>query len=131
MKKAAAAAAAENITMAEVNWCGIRAGAYGEKGMRRQMEDETLGGKHRVVNCVWWVGEVFLLIGVGKFWICFEKVTFGKIHHHEKPVTILSFWGAIWAYFQGSFSTIICASNFKDSDLSILARSSSSTPRRT
>lgn len=43
VKKAAAAAAAENITMAEVNWCGIRAGAYGEKGMRRQMEDETLG----------------------------------------------------------------------------------------
>ena len=26
----------------EVAWCGIRAGAYGEKGMRRQMEDETV-----------------------------------------------------------------------------------------
>ena len=48
VKKAAAAAAAENITMAEVNWCGIRAGAYGEKGMRRQMEDETLDGKFYV-----------------------------------------------------------------------------------
>ena len=33
VKKAAAAAAAENITMAEVTWCGIRAGAYGEKGI--------------------------------------------------------------------------------------------------
>lgn len=42
VKKAAAQAASENVTMAEVNWCGIRAGAYGEKGMRRQMEDETL-----------------------------------------------------------------------------------------
>eukprot|EP00438_Fugacium_kawagutii_P014862 Skav220138 [mRNA] locus=scaffold1320:72380:82436:+ [translate_table: standard] len=42
VKKAATAAAAENITMAEVTWCGIRAGAYGEKGMRRQMEDETV-----------------------------------------------------------------------------------------
>lgn len=42
VKKAAAAAAAENITMAEVTWCGLRAGAYGEKGMRRQMEDETV-----------------------------------------------------------------------------------------
>ena len=42
VKKAAAAAAAENITMAEVTWCGLRTGAYGEKGMRRQMEDETV-----------------------------------------------------------------------------------------
>ena len=56
VKKAATVAAAENITQAEafsehhgrvadvckaspeVEWCGIRAGAYGEKGMRRQME---------------------------------------------------------------------------------------------
>ncbi|CAE7231654.1 unnamed protein product [Symbiodinium natans] len=42
VKKAATVAAAENITQAEVAWCGIRAGAYGEKGMRRQMEDETV-----------------------------------------------------------------------------------------
>ncbi|CAE7557785.1 unnamed protein product, partial [Symbiodinium necroappetens] len=42
VKKAATVAAAENITEAEVAWCGIRAGAYGEKGMRRQMEDETV-----------------------------------------------------------------------------------------
>ena len=60
VKKAAAAAAAENITMAEVNWCGIRAGAYGEKGMRRQMEDETLDGKFHLATKqttgpnLWW-----------------------------------------------------------------------------
>lgn len=47
MKKAATAAAAENITLAEVTWCGIRAGAYGEKGMRRQMEDETVAWGNR------------------------------------------------------------------------------------
>lgn len=41
-KRAAAAAAALNITEAEVAWCGLRAATYGEKGMRRQMEDEHL-----------------------------------------------------------------------------------------
>jgi len=41
-KKAATMAAAENITEAEVPWCGLRAATYGEKGMRRQMEDEAV-----------------------------------------------------------------------------------------
>ncbi|CAE8617928.1 unnamed protein product [Polarella glacialis] len=39
-KRAATMAAAENITEAEVKWCGLRCAIYGEKGMRRQMEDE-------------------------------------------------------------------------------------------
>lgn len=41
-KRAATMAAEENLTEAEVSWCGVRAAAYGEKGMRRQMEDETV-----------------------------------------------------------------------------------------
>jgi len=41
-KRAATAMAAENITEAEVAWCGVRAATYGEKGMRRQMEDEAI-----------------------------------------------------------------------------------------
>merc|ERR1719350_1016250 len=42
VKRIAAAAAAENISEAEIKWVGLRCATYGEKGMRRQMEDEHL-----------------------------------------------------------------------------------------
>merc|ERR1719343_1860141 len=42
VKRIAAAAAAENISEADVKWVGLKVAAYGEKGMRRQMEDEHL-----------------------------------------------------------------------------------------
>jgi integrin-linked kinase-associated serine/threonine phosphatase 2C len=35
-------AAAENVTDASVGWIGMQVATYGEKGMRRQMEDEHL-----------------------------------------------------------------------------------------
>mmetsp|Transcript_41426 Transcript_41426/g.104060 ORF Transcript_41426/g.104060 Transcript_41426/m.104060 type:complete len:418 (-) Transcript_41426:71-1324(-) len=41
-KRAATAAAAENLTEAKIPWVGIQCAAWGEKGMRRQMEDEHL-----------------------------------------------------------------------------------------
>jgi len=41
-KRAATAVAAENLSEAELPWVHLRCAAYGEKGMRRQMEDEHL-----------------------------------------------------------------------------------------
>eukprot|EP00932_Pfiesteria_piscicida_P010036 SRR837773.2089.p1 GENE.SRR837773.2089~~SRR837773.2089.p1 ORF type:complete len:360 (-),score=71.19 SRR837773.2089:84-1079(-) len=41
-KRVATAAAMENIAEADVAWVKLQAAAYGEKGMRRQMEDEHL-----------------------------------------------------------------------------------------
>jgi len=41
-KRLAAATAEENLAEADVPWVGLRAAAYGVKGMRRQMEDEHL-----------------------------------------------------------------------------------------
>jgi len=42
VKRLATATAEENLAEADVLWVGLRAAAYGEKGMRRQMEDEHL-----------------------------------------------------------------------------------------
>mmetsp|Transcript_71226 Transcript_71226/g.230608 ORF Transcript_71226/g.230608 Transcript_71226/m.230608 type:complete len:379 (+) Transcript_71226:838-1974(+) len=39
---AATAVAAQNLAEADVAWVGLRVAAHGEKGMRRQMEDEHL-----------------------------------------------------------------------------------------
>jgi len=41
-KRRATDAAAENLAEARIEWVGLTAAAYGEKGMRRQMEDEHL-----------------------------------------------------------------------------------------
>lgn len=41
-KRVATAVAAENLSEAEVSWCHVRCATYGEKGLRRQMEDEHL-----------------------------------------------------------------------------------------
>merc|ERR1719215_1319084 len=42
VKRLAAATAEENLAEADIRWVGLRAAAWGEKGMRRQMEDEHL-----------------------------------------------------------------------------------------
>lgn len=42
VKRMATATAAENLSEAEIKWVGLQVAAYGEKGMRRQMEDEHL-----------------------------------------------------------------------------------------
>jgi len=42
LKRLATATAAENLSEADIKWVGLQTAAYGEKGMRRQMEDEHL-----------------------------------------------------------------------------------------
>merc|ERR1719343_1056631 len=42
LKRAATAAAEQNLEEATIEWVGLQTAVYGEKGMRRQMEDEHL-----------------------------------------------------------------------------------------
>mmetsp|Transcript_12073 Transcript_12073/g.13569 ORF Transcript_12073/g.13569 Transcript_12073/m.13569 type:complete len:344 (+) Transcript_12073:3-1034(+) len=41
-KRAATVISAQNLAKAEISWVNVRCAAHGEKGMRRQMEDEHL-----------------------------------------------------------------------------------------
>merc|ERR1719210_1206142 len=42
VKRAATDVAAKNVSQADIPWVNVRCAAHGEKGMRRQMEDEHL-----------------------------------------------------------------------------------------